>query len=349
MSETALHYTTAALEDLRHLHTRFRQRGNLPGSAVALGALVELMHEAVKFQLPDHGELVALTSLDEAFSEFIKLPFDAVCLEAPFPPNERATPVYDGDDAFKEALSSRRIAVAWTSDMHQRFAPLCKFGPRKGFYVTSVYYSDDSKHWLQSPLANFIPDNPGIQPNAQPHSEGFRGLEDAFLRAQNPGTNKAAMYDCEPVLLCDELAHMLATELDSVELALARLSLDIRDETCTALSFCLTVNASNVERRRIEAPVKLNKKRLAHQRVPFYDSWVLELGRKSTGAHAEGVEGAGPSGREAPRMHLRRGHLRRLGPERICFVRATTVGSPRQGVVDKSYRIPEPPAASVQR
>lgn len=340
MSETTLNYTTAAIEDLARFLAGYSKRGDMPETCRTLDALVRLMREAVKFMLPDHGELVALETLDEAFSEFLKLPFDAVCLEAPFPADARANPVYEGDDAFKETLSTRRIAVAWTSELRQRYPDLCHFGERKGFYVTSVYYNDEARMWMMCPLGHFVPNNPGITPDAKPHASGFRAIEDAFVMAQNPQAKRGAMYDCEPFMLCSELTHALAQELGAVDLALARLSVDLRDETNTAIAFCLTVNASNISRRRVEAPAKLNKKRVANGRVPFFDSWVLELGGKPSNGSAASSDEA--SSRESPRMHLRRGHLRRLGPERITFVRATTVGSPRQGVVDKSYSVGRP-------
>ena len=128
--------------------------------------------------------------------------------------------------------------------------------------------------------------------------------------------------------------------MGSADDAIARLSLDVWDETMTAIGFCLTVNASNVKRLRMAAPDKLNKKRLAAKKPPFFESWILDVFAKDSPADAQGSgAGAGVTDRVGPRLHLRRGHIRRLDRDRITFVRATTVGSVKTGQIDKTYRV----------
>ncbi len=340
-SAGALNYTTHAIETLESWLAGLR-RNNYRASAHALESLITVMREAVKFNLPEHGELVALETLDEAFSEFVRLPFDAVCLEAAFPVNGKTVPVYRGNDTFLENCSTRRIAVAWTQQYAQRFPALCPQGAREGFYVASVYYDDEDRNWLAAPLLSFIPKNPAIERIPVLPSQGAQGLEYEFLLKQGAVRPNSAGYECETQVFLSEFVHLMAEEMGSVEAALARFSLDLRDETATAIAFCLTVNASNIEQRRMDAPAKLNKKRLSSGKVPFYDTWVLDVGTPTSRSGGRESNLNADDRRGAPRLHLRRGHLRRLGPDRITFVRATTVGTVHQGQVDKVYRVTSP-------
>lgn len=336
MPLTALNYTTHAIEDLTAPLVNLKRNG-FPRSARNLESLTKLMGEAVKFILPEHGELIALETLDEAFSEFIKLPFDAVCLEAPYSPAAHTTPVYDKDDNFKEHPSTRRISVAWTQVMRDRYPALCPFEERVGFYVASVYYDDLDKLWVACPLLNFIPNNPKMERLAELPHAGYQEKEYSFLLERGAVRASSTSYECHTEVLLPELIEAMAHEMDSVEDAVVRFSLDMRDETATTLGFCLTVNASNVGKQRIEPPAKLNKKRFSSGRVPFFESWVLDLTKRPVGARADSE--LEPGLRESPRLHLRRGHIRRLGADRIAYVRATSVGSLHQGEISKTYRL----------
>ncbi|VTU42194.1 MULTISPECIES: hypothetical protein [unclassified Variovorax] len=335
MSPTALNYSTTAIEELEARVPGLRGNGFTTTAAVH-EQLGQLLREAVKFNLPEHGELVALENSTDSFSEFIRLPFDAVALEAPFPQDKE---VYAGGGAFQETASSRRIAACWSSSLAKRYPALCPTGmSRPGFFVASVYYHDDAKRWLVAPLASFIPLNPGIWRGAEEPLPGSDQLEREFLLSQGRLKPTTATYECQTVNLCPEMVALMAQETGSMEQAIARLSIDVRDEASTALGFCLTVNASNVGRVRMPAPDKLNKKRIKNGRPPFYESWVLDLMKAPAGpARAGGYEIDGQ--RNPPRQHLRRGHIRRLAPDRITFVRPTTIGAGARGVVDKVYRL----------
>jgi hypothetical protein len=335
LSLTALNYSTSAIEDLEGRVTGLKQNGFATTAAVH-EQMGRLLREAVKFNLPEHGELVALENSDDSFSEFIRLPFDAVALEAPFPPDKD---VYAGGGVFHETASSRRIAACWSSSLAGRYPALCPSGmDRPGFFVASVYFHDEAKRWLLAPLASFIPLNPAIQRGAEAPLPGADALERKFLESQGRLKPTTATYECRTVNLCPEMVALMAQEAGSMEAAIARLSIDVRDESSTALGFCLTVNASNVGRARMAAPDKLNKKRIKNGRPPFFESWVLDLMKApATDRREPGYELDGH--RNPPRQHLRRGHIRRLAPDRITFVRPTTIGATAHGSVDKVYRL----------
>lgn len=333
----ALNYSTAAIEDLETQRKAFERRG-WRETASAYQQISQLMREALKFNLPDHGDLVALDGLDESFSDFVRLPFEAACLETPF--SKVAEPFKGGagrPQVMAEQSSSKRVAVCWTNAVAHRFPLLCPRGLlSKGFYVASVYYADDEQCWSLCPTGSFFPEGLDIRAGTDAPTNPAQALELEFRRERGTLTEGASTYDAYPVKYCPEVIAMFVMASGDQDAALARLALDLHDECRTAIGFCLTINASNIKRQRIEAPAKLNKKRLSSGKTPFYDAWILDLGAAQPGGRGDSD---GASGRAGPRMHLRRGHIRRLGPDRITFVRTAAVGRPEQGAVQKVYKV----------
>lgn len=101
------------------------------------------------------------------------------------------------------------------------------------------------------------------------------------------------------------------------------------------IEFCLTVNCENIGTYSIEPPAALNKKREGKGKEPLYIFKVLTIPGEANSPQAIG---AGDE-RNKTRMHLRRGHLRRLQSEKVVWVRHTIVGSGERGVVEKDYKV----------
>jgi hypothetical protein len=120
--------------------------------------------------------------------------------------------------------------------------------------------------------------------------------------------------------------------------AMARLQLDVRDEVCALWEFAMTVNCVNVRQETIEPSPALNRKRIKNGKLPFFSYKVLQLPAEPAQGHRAGtvqLEGD----RSGPRMHLRRGHPRRLPTGKMTYVRAAIIGSSQKGLVEKSYEI----------
>jgi hypothetical protein len=292
-ADTALNYSTHAIEELEHRLRHFRRIG-MNEAARALECLLAVMREAEKFVLPNHGR---------------RLPYDAVCLEAPFPMDGTTVPVYDSEDGFKEHASTRRISVAWTHRLQERFPPLCPMG-KPGFYVTSVYFDDAEQFWIPAAMLSFIPENPIVEKAPTLPTKGFAGKENEFLLRTGVIKPTNTSFECHTRMLLPEMVYQLAGDLGSVDDALARLSIDLRDETASAISFCLTANASNVTRHKLEAPVKLNKRRTLSGRAPFYDAWELDVQPRPATSSAS----------LSPRDYLRKGLLLRQSADSITYV-----------------------------
>jgi hypothetical protein len=104
--------------------------------------------------------------------------------------------------------------------------------------------------------------------------------------------------------------------------------------------FCCigVLNGRGIVQREVREPIRLNAKRQAKGGPPIFGyRWItidptqIKLpGYSADGSHA------------SPRLHWRRGHIRRLGDGRIVMVRPCLVGDVSRGGVEKSYRITSP-------
>lgn len=96
--------------------------------------------------------------------------------------------------------------------------------------------------------------------------------------------------------------------------------------------FLSVLNCVNVKTETIEEPHALNKKRTRNGKVPVYSYHTLVL--KSAAARRETNGGT----HEAPRIHLRRGHIKRRKTGSFWW-QPCVVGDRAKGVVMKDYEV----------
>lgn len=106
---------------------------------------------------------------------------------------------------------------------------------------------------------------------------------------------------------------------------------------CGLSDLLVMLSLSNVGRRRIDAPLALNRKREATGKLPIYDYHVLTVDGRDTFDTFDEV-GGGQHDRRI-RSHFRRGHIRRIGDGRRVWVRHAYVHGRADGFVDKDYRV----------
>lgn len=101
-----------------------------------------------------------------------------------------------------------------------------------------------------------------------------------------------------------------------------------------ATNLFYVLGCSNVATSDIPAPASLNKKRARAGKLPLfeYKTLVVKLDEK----HNPGIALGGTH--SSPRLHLRRGHVRRLDSGRRVWVQSCVVGS-KHGIIVKDYRI----------
>lgn len=92
------------------------------------------------------------------------------------------------------------------------------------------------------------------------------------------------------------------------------------------------LNCVNVATEVVDAPSKVNEKRARKGVVPIYSYKVLVLRR---GNH-HGALGVGSH--ESPRVHLRRGHIKRRKTGNFWWQPCVVVGRNPRGIVMKDYR-----------
>lgn len=102
-----------------------------------------------------------------------------------------------------------------------------------------------------------------------------------------------------------------------------------------ALQIFYVMGCSNITTQNHAAPVALNKKRLRKGKPPLYEykTLVLTLDAKSKPGESKGGTHA------SPRVHLRRGHIRKLDDFRRVWVQACVVVGSGNGMVAKDYKI----------
>jgi hypothetical protein len=102
-------------------------------------------------------------------------------------------------------------------------------------------------------------------------------------------------------------------------------------------ALAVLLNTKNIKYRLHPAPGKLNHKRRKKGREPFFEYKTLNL-------YPDDVTYVGPSlgphrYRRSPKLHLRRGHVRRLGDGGTTFVRQAIIGKKKHGLVLKDYDV----------
>lgn len=124
----------------------------------------------------------------------------------------------------------------------------------------------------------------------------------------------------------DELGLFTIADADSNERAL-------KNHGFGVMQLLAALSCHNVETTTAQPPAALNKRRAQRGKVPFYSYHVLMLAPGK--AQAVGT----PTGTHAsPRIHLRRGHVRRLESKNV-WVNACVVGNKALGMVTKDYSV----------
>lgn len=342
-----LNYSAHAIEDLLKLAEGYRSMG-APQSAFALTRMTELLQQSVKFILPNGCNLVEPNEIRQAHLDLAYLPFPVVAFEAPWEKDD-GVEALGGLTQFK---APRRIALCWEAKHDHEVLPgsnaVFDTFPDGGVFVVPIYWtpafaSAESPDPLwQTPLGGaFVPHDASLQKiEAKQMAPASQVAMDALIDSGR-GKFSALQFRSEPFVLLPELFEMLLRQdhHGNRDAAMARIIMDTHDEVYTLVAACSVINCANVATVDLPAPAALNKKRAARGKQPFFSYKVLQIAEEKH--HT--TNGAGGGTHASPRMHLRRGHLRRL-ENKVVWVRNAMVnaGTPR-GVVMKDYAVPASP------
>lgn len=100
-------------------------------------------------------------------------------------------------------------------------------------------------------------------------------------------------------------------------------------------AFLSALNCVNVTREVTKVDKRLQDRRAKRGRRPIFDYWTLMLDLGRSGDRSADLGGS----HRSPRVHLRRGHVRKYLPGKWCWVNAAVVGQKSSGIVHKEYAV----------
>lgn len=338
MSIEPKNYSTKAIESISAYANRARYSPGAEAMVEFFDVVAMLLDKSVKFILPDNGKLVGGSAgITETKLGLMKLPFPIVALE------------YDAPDLNDNLLegnypSMKRIALAFDMDIPQNTWVIERLRhclPGLDAYlgknisgsiaITSIYHIDknnsrDPSGQVEWGLGmGFV----AIDPNESMVTPREIGMDSMLGEGPESIDKRGALVDAMPVFGAF-MSH------EDVLAAPDALLYDVNDELLTTVDFCAIMNCQNVAYESIPASEKLNKKRAASGKPPLYEYKILTL--DPTDGHQH-TQGSGQGTHASPRIHLRRGHIRRLQSGKVTWVNAAVVGNKHQGVIDKDYRV----------
>jgi hypothetical protein len=95
------------------------------------------------------------------------------------------------------------------------------------------------------------------------------------------------------------------------------------------------LNCSNVKIIESKEKKLINKKRKAKGKLPLFTYKTLHIDT----SEQEKQEGEKKGTHASPRVHLRRGHIRKLANEKTVWVQPCVVGDKTKGIVHKDYSV----------
>lgn len=317
-----LNYTPKAIVDLTAMAVQ--AKAGTPLSSAGIFYLVDKLRQAQVFVLSDGGQLLDRSKpRPELPGIVLRPPFPVVALEYQANPTDWKDPIYTASPC------SRRIALAWdyTDDLPPLIEGVIGRPLAPGVVMASIAYYDEHQQWMPIAVAAHV--------GYDESWEAPQGHSDYQTRMIAAGRIAKAMAEASglagsTVPICPEAIYVGAATL-GVERTMDMMSADLADEIAAYMDLCWALACKNVSTRSSPAPEKLNRQRLKAGKPPLFGFHVLEL----AGDTLVGADGEGAADRNAPRAHLRRGHIRRLNPERVTWVNQTMVRG--RGFVDKVY------------
>jgi len=109
----------------------------------------------------------------------------------------------------------------------------------------------------------------------------------------------------------------------------------IRNQMELISRFLTAINCVNIEIVEEKPDKKIQKKRKKRGKVPLFSRWTLHI-KINKSINKQNNYGRSHA---SPRIHLRRGHARRLRSGVYCWVSACIVGNKENGIIHKDYKV----------
>lgn len=300
-----LGYASKAIDDLR----KMRGRGYFSDDKFIDG-LIDRMRGAVKFSLPENGEMItdAMNVSGDVLSVF-KLPFQKILIEYDISIPSRMTD--NSNDATR--------AITLATEVGDGRSFLRSLGVKSdivdgdAFVMYSICYVPKLKSW--APSSGFVLVPYGQDGSSAP--KGFNKMSGVFIPI-------AGMLSR---LEIDHLGGLTAWQ--------KKIAADYYVDSSAVLNVALCSMCSNVKHRIVKPSVVSNKIKVRSGKEPVHEYRILQIKRATNKAGLPCEN----SSRVSPKMHLRRGHIRRHPAGKFIWVNPAVVGSAESGFVSKSYAI----------
>lgn len=149
------------------------------------------------------------------------------------------------------------------------------------------------------------------------------------------GSKKGRFFSCGGGVILyhnGELSFKAFTTGDTIRTMQTSEGIEIVLRTLLALS------CTNVRSVDNSPPPALNKKRKKAGKLPLFTYKTLHILSGERGSsHDPRADDA--EAKRSPRLHFRRGHVRRIGGGRITWVQQCMVGNARLGMIEKAYAL----------
>jgi len=335
MQEQALNYCTQAIESLTEQSRNFEF--DSPMTAQNIRKVAALLQESVKFYLPDNGRLFddGLRALPAVF----RLPYPIIAGEFRIVGKAPAAhqPLANSGVEIEDCTKRIALAIEINEANVDQFSWLVGRN-RSHLYlgdgaiaIIPVFYSDIDACWKIPPFGSvFSCHKSHANPDAIAMTNSVYG--DKIPK----GMTRIPITTYRTFLMPESCAELEIH--NGQEHTMAMMAQDTNDEFVAVMELIEILSCKNVSTDTLAAPQALNKKRAGKGKPPFFEYKVLMLDHLGESKESTGA----PRGTHAsPRVHLRRGHIRRL-TERNVWVNAAVVGNKQAGMVMKDYAVKTP-------
>lgn len=324
-----MNYVSQALDSLKTFLIPSFKRFS-PEDAFCIEVLCQEIEGATKFLLPKNGN----TGLDvsQPVINMLHVPFPCIVFEYDMAPRTGEWQAIDGYDGKVEA-STKRLSVVWRISKTEKMTSFAEtwvdmhpdLQDKEGILVASVFSNELNSLdvWATAAGLAFV--------------EIGSKVASAF---SNVVQQEVSTYQCLTQVFLEETHESMCEEM-SEEQGFALMRNDLADEVTVALTALACVNSRNVHFVDIEAPAKLNKKRLRLNKTPLFAYKVLDIfinkevvrNRNRVDAALKGLKSGCPL--SAVRGHFK---IRKTG---IFWWSDHTRGAKENGVIIKDYNVKE--------
>lgn len=278
-----------------------------PGTRAGNLYVARKLREAQVFQLPDCGQLLDRAKpRPEVPGLLLKPAFPVMALEY------TAQRAAWEQGAYTAVPCPKRIALAWEwqDDLPDELRPWHRPDLKPGVVVAAIFLNGNTGKWLLGSIAAHIAYDAEWQ-----HREDQSAFRDSAIESGriSRAIVKHKTIPLSMVTLSPETITLGLQHYGSAEVVIDHLQADMMDEVNAYVDLCVALACKNVSTEIHPAPERLNRQRVKAGKMPLRDFHVLKIAGGAT------LPGSGSAdGREGPRSHLRRGHIRRLSVIACC-------------------------------